>query len=154
MGVILNGVRCDDWSLRPGLARSLGQALATRGQVAYCRVAPPAAKPGETEQRRANRVRLRLRSAKLLTADKRFLCECRVQDRSNGGVGLVLARNVTLPSRLCLYDDETGQAHFVTVAWRRDATIGVRFCASGAKPNIRPSERHALNGRYYAVPDR
>ena len=149
---ILDGVCRPDWVGRPRVARRVGSALARDGKVAYWRA--PASSPARPKDYRvASRVRTRLRSAKLLTLDKKFLCECSIRDRSPLGLGLALGRSVKMPSRLCLFDDETGQLRFVVVAWRRGAIIGVRYCASGAKPSLRPSELFALSGRYYGIPD-
>ena len=146
----LDGVRLEDW-------RAHGD-LALRGQVAYC-VAPNAEIADASAQRRSDprsseRARTRLRSAKIVNSAGKFLCECRIHDRSPGGLRLALARNIALPLKFCLYEDETGQTNWVVVVWRRGADAGVRFCAPGAPPMLKPSDRHALRERYYGVPDR
>ena len=141
---VLDGVRVANAA---ALALFAG-SLARRGRVAY-RVA--AAVP---EHRASGRNRMRLRSAKMLSAEGRFLGECRVHDRSSGGARLALAGPAVLPRRFCLYEDESGEASWVSVVWRRGAAVGLRFCAPGAPPPLRPSDRFALRQRYYAVADR
>lgn len=126
----------------------LAGRLAERGRVAY-RVAVAA-----PEHRASGRNRMRLRSAKMLSAEGRFLGECRVHDRSMGGARLALAGPAALPRRFCLYEDESGEASWAIVVWRRGASVGLRFCAPGAPPPLKPSDRFALRQRYYAVADR
>ena len=138
--------------------RALGQSapvLAARGEIAYS-VAPMAQGAGAppSDHRSNGRSRTRLRSAKIVNSVGVFLCECRIHDRSTGGLRLALARNIGLPGRICLYEDDTGQTNWVVVVWRRGAEVGVRYCAPGAPPPLRASDRFALRERYYAVPDR
>jgi len=159
MGDLLEGVRSsfsrDD--------RALARALARRGQVAYVVFDPvretpravrekPRPKTTGRELRLTGRRRTRLRSAKILDAANAFVCDCLIYDRSATGLRLTLARDVRLPPQFQVHDDETGAVELVATVWRRDATLGVRFCGYGAS-TLKASERAALSGRYYAVRD-
>ncbi len=141
--------------------RALARILARRGQVAYVvfdavretpRPETPRPKAGGRELRLAGRRRTRLRSAKILDAANAFVCDCLIYDRSATGLRLTLARDVGLPPQFQVHDDETGAVELAATVWRRGATLGVRFCGYGAS-TLKPSERAALRGRYYAVRD-
>ncbi|MGA2042240.1 MAG: hypothetical protein ABSG83_02600 [Roseiarcus sp.] len=105
------------------------------------------------EKRATTRRRLRLRSAKLLDSRKQFICECLVRDESAQGLCLKLMRNIGLPGRCILYDDDSGAVTMVATIWRRGPLLGVRYCRLAAPVSIKPSDRAALRGRYYAVLD-
>jgi len=141
--------------------RALARVLARRGQVAYAvfdsvreapRVETPRPKPTGRELRLAGRRRTRLRSAKILDAANAFVCDCLIYDRSATGLRLTLACEIGLPPQFQVHDDETGAVELVATVWRRGATLGVRFSGYGAS-TLKPSERAALRGRYYAVRD-
>jgi hypothetical protein len=135
---------------RPGQAE-VG-ALARQGRVAYSVfVAPASARPGD--KRTSRRRRSRLRSAKLLDAQNRFLCECLVNDYSSAGLRLTLLKNVGLPSRCALFDDTTGEIKPIAIVWRRDAIVGIRYRLQEKPAPLSKSAWTALRGRYYAVPD-
>jgi hypothetical protein len=152
MSDLLEGVR----SSFPRDDRALARVLARRGQVAYAVFDPvretPRPKTTGRELRLAGRRRTRLRSAKILDAANAFVCDCLIYDRSATGLRLTLARDVGLPPQFQVHDDETGVVESVATAWRRGATLGVRFCGYGAS-TLKPSERAALGRRYYAVRD-
>ena len=157
MSDLLEGVR----SASPRDARAMARVLARRGQVAYAvfdpvREAPrpetPRPKVAGRELRLAGRRRTRLRSGKILDAANAFVCDCLIHDRSATGLRLTLARDVGLPPQFQIHDDETGALESVATVWRRGATLGARFCGYGAS-TLKPSERAALAGRYYAVRD-
>ena len=152
MSDLLEGVR----SSYPRDDRALARALARRGQVAYAvfepaRETPRPAKRGR-ELRLAGRRRTRLRSAKILDAANAFVCDCLIYDRSATGLRLTLAQEIGLPPQFQVHDDETGVVESVATVWRRGATLGVRFNGYGAS-TLKPAERAALRGRYYAVRD-
>jgi hypothetical protein len=136
--------------------RALARVLARRGQVAYAVFDParetPRPKPTGRELRLAGRRRTRLRSAKILDAANAFVCDCLIYDRSATGLRLTLAREIGLPPQFQVHDDESGVVESVATVWRRGATLGVRFNGYGAS-TLKPSERAALRGRYYAVRD-
>ena len=140
-----------------GLSREAALSLARSGQIAY-RVldgsSPAPAAPGRGSELRLDaRRRTRLRSAKVLDAANRFVCDAIIQDRSAAGLRLLLARNVGLPSRFGVHDDETGEVLTVTAAWRRGQTLGVRVLQRGPATPLKESERLALGGRYYGIRD-
>ena len=136
-----------------GLSRGAALSLARGGQVAYRVLDAPSAAPasGGSELRRDARRRTRLRSAKVLDAANAFVCEAIIQDRSAAGLRLLLARNVGLPGRFGVHDDETGEVLTVTTAWRRGQTLGVRVLQWGPPAPLKESERLALGGRYYGI---
>ncbi|HLW91672.1 MAG TPA: hypothetical protein VKS78_10265 [Roseiarcus sp.] len=150
MILVLEGVRRD--RLGAGAAASV---LARDGKVAYCVAAAPrdAKASGRRDKRANERRRSRLRSAKLLDASNRFLCECLVHDRSSSGLRIKLMRNIGLPARCRLYDDETGQISLVATAWRRGAVLGMRYLGGEGSATLSASARAALGGRYYAIVD-
>ena len=151
----LEGVRLDD---RPPAAEGseLAFAFARRGEIAYWRslstVVGPASRDAR-EKRRETRARARLRSGKILDLANRFVCECRLHDVSASGLRLTLARNRPLPPRFLVYDDETGGLTLVTLVWRRGLSVGVRCGGAGSARPLTASQRYALQGRYYAIPD-
>jgi hypothetical protein len=157
MNDLLEGVR----SPFPRDDRALARVLARRGQVAYVvldslretpRSETPRPKAAGRELRLAGRRRTRMRSAKILDSANAFLCDCLIYDRSATGLRLTLARNVGLPPQFQVHDDESGVVESVATVWRRGATLGVRFNGYGATA-LKPSERAALRGRFYAVRD-
>ena len=151
----LNGVKRGDWRARPEAAHKLALRLAERGEIAYWVTTPEteATSPHRTEQRGGAREKTRLRSAKLLTAAYRFVCECRICDRSLNGLQLALTRNIGLPSRMAVHIDETGEVRHAEVVWRRGTIVGVRLYDAAPLGALRPSDRLALKERYYAVLD-
>jgi hypothetical protein len=157
MTLNLKGVRSRRWSTPHGLELLLAKPLARRSLVSYEEVTPPADAPPSKakgrEKRSSARRRLRLRSAKLLDTDNAFICECLVRDQSADGLCLKLMRNVGLPARCHLYDDETGAISVIVTMWRRDTLLGVRYCPTATPVAMKESDRAALRARYYAVPD-
>lgn len=131
--------------------------LALRGQVSYSVVvsepAPKATVDGRPDHRGAGRRRTRLRSGKILDQTNRFLCDCLIHDRSATGLRLALPRNLGLPPTFRVHDDETGEVDAVAQVWRRGAVVGVRYAPASGPVRVKPTDRSALRGRYYAVPD-
>jgi hypothetical protein len=122
--------------------------VARRGEVGYRVI-----EPRGLEARRGERLRTRLRSAKILDAANGFVCEALMLDRSAGGMRLLLARNIGLPARFAVHDDLSGEIVTVAMAWRRERTLGARILTPGPIAPIKRSDRLALRGRYYAVRD-
>jgi hypothetical protein len=147
--IILEGVRRDDSA---NMLHASASALAREGRVAYrVTIVPPSR--GRDDKRTSERRRSRLRSAKLLDSNNRFLCECLVRDRSSTGLRLTLVKAVGLPNRCRLFDDETGEVSVVVIVWRRESTVGARYCATVGPAALSRAKRAALRGRYYAIPD-
>jgi hypothetical protein len=147
MTEILEGVELDG-----GLERAEINALARQGRVAYrVSIVSPGARPGD--KRTSQRRRSRLRSAKLLDANNRFLCECLVNDFSSTGLRLTLLKNVPLPRRCALFDDDSGEVRVIAVVWRRDLIVGIRYRANERPASLSKSALTALRGRYYAMKD-
>jgi hypothetical protein len=157
MATNLEGIRSRRWPAPSGLKRLMAKSLARQSLVSYQIVETPShdasvvEKP--TEKRSSARRRLRLRSAKLLDSRGAFICECLVRDQSAQGLCLMLMKNIGLPTRCALYDDETGSLNVVMTMWRRGFLLGVRYCLNAPPVSIKPSDRAALRGRYYAVSD-
>ena len=146
---VFQGIRREDWRARPEAALKLGRELALRREIAYWVVSPECRR---ADERADPRERTRLRSAKLLDGAYRFLCEGRICDRSRHGLRVALARDIALPSQLAVHIDETAQVRDATVIWRRGSTIGIRLMEAAPADALRPSDRHALKERYYAIP--
>ncbi len=104
-------------------------------------------------RRGERRLRTRLRSAKVLDAKNKFLCDCAVVDASKGGLGLRVAPHIPIARQFCLHDDLTREVLSVAVAWRKGASLGVRILYKDAIERLKPVERAALSGRYYGVVD-
>ena len=137
--------------------REYARALALRGRVAYCVVEAArdekARADGRRDHRAAGRQRTRLRSAKILDSANKFVCDCLIHDRSASGLRLTLAQNLGLPAHFRVYEDESGEVDVVETVWRRGAVLGVRYSQALAAAPIKPSDRSALQGLFYAVPD-
>jgi hypothetical protein len=151
---VLLGVKRQDWRSQSKMARGLGRKLAERGEIAYWVVAPEDRSPADqrANQRAQARARTRLRSAKLLGAGCRFLCEGRICDQSRDGLRLALARDVALPPQLAVHVDETSEVREAEVVWRRGSTIGVRLQGPLPADAMTAAQRYALRERYYAIP--
>ena len=110
------------------------------------------ARPPDRNERRAEpRRRTRLRSGKVLDAKNRFLIECQVHDRSARGARLRLVADVSAPAKIHLFDDEAKMVCEAQIIWRSNQELGVVFLAHVNADGLRPAERTALSGKYYAV---
>jgi hypothetical protein len=123
-----------------GADQALWRRLVAQNRAAY-----------RVEARGAARRRTHLQSAKILDASGAFVCDATVQDASDYGLRLALARNCSLPSRFGVHLDLTREALTATVAWRRERVVGVRVLAHQPPAPLKPSQRAALAGRYYAL---
>jgi hypothetical protein len=152
---MFHGVRRRDWRACPQTACKLSRKLARRNEVAYWVASAETDLPEgrRADQRGGARELMRLRSAKLLDGAYRFVCECRIYDRSPTGLRLSLARDVELPLRLAVHIDETGEVRGAKVIWRRGATVGIRLREAAPAGALRPSDRYALRERYYGIRD-
>ena len=125
-----------------GADEALWRRLIGQGRAAY-----------RVEARGASRRRARLQTVKILDAAGAFLCEAALQDRSDTGLRVTLARDCGLPARLGVYVDLTGELLTAAPAWRRARLVGLHVLAHGPPVALRRTERVALGGRYYAVLD-
>jgi len=128
------------------------RALAEQGQITYSSVIEPVAKRSPGENRLSGRQRTRLRSAKLLDENYKFLTECRVHDRSPKGLRLALTRNTGLPGKVWFFDDETGEVLLLTIVWRKGETLGARHSSLAQRSRPKASVQFALATRYYGMP--
>ena len=137
-----------------GLSPEAAQSLARLGIATYSVVAGEAAnRRADPEARKQIRQRLHLRSAKVIDAANGFVCDAMIWDRSDGGRRLVLANNVGLPPRFGFYEDEDGAIFTATLAWRRGPVVGARIQRPGPPSPMKPTQKTALSGRYYALRD-
>jgi hypothetical protein len=153
-----SGARLLEGRAIAGLSPEAAASLARQGVVTYSVTtvqpqAPQRRDGNGKEARRQARARVRLRSAKVIDANNVFLCEALVQDRSPGGMRLLLARNVGLPKRFGVYDDLSGDVATAALAWRRGQTLGVRIQRDGPPSPMTPAQMAALAGHYYAMRD-
>ncbi len=119
---------------------SLWRRLLREGRAAY-----------RVEARGAARRRTHLQSAKILDAAGAFLCHATVQDMSAQGLRLLMAKNCGLPARFGVHMDLTGELLTAALAWRRERVVGARVLAHAPPAPLKPVDRAALAGRYYAV---
>ena len=148
--LVFEGIRRTHWTARPKAARRLGAVLADRCEVAYC----VGALDGQRGDRRSDaRDVRRMRSAKLLDAAFRYLCDCRICDASLDGLRLLLARNVRLPGRFAVHIDETGDVRRAVAVWRRGLVVGVRLHERPPPGAMKACDLIALRARYYGMPD-
>lgn len=101
------------------------------------------------ERRRARRRGVRLTWGKALDASDRFLCECLVVNRSQGGARLRLTRKVALPNVFHYFDDTERAIYVAQVVWRQDDIVG---CRMGLSP-LRGKEDVVarMSSPYYAI---
>lgn len=145
--VVLEGRSLD------GLTPEAALSLARQGVATYSVIVPQmsGARGPRGELRVQARLRTHLRSAKVIDAANAYICDARVHDRSPGGMRLVLARNVGLPLRFGVHDDESGEIVTVSAVWRRGHVLGVKVGQRGPPTTMKRSDRLALSGRYYGV---
>lgn len=130
------------------LSPAAAAALLRRGIALYQEL-----KARGGEARLFPRARRRLCSAKILDGDNTFLCEAALLDASPGGMRLLLARNVGLPPRFGVHDDQTGDLYTVSQVWRRGHAIGVRIHDREPPRPMQTADKTALSSRYYGVRD-
>lgn len=112
--------------------------------VAYFRISDePSERRGEARRPR------RLKWGKTLDSDDRFLAECLVVNRTIGGACLQLARNIVLPTRFQLFEDDTGVISGAEVVWRRAQRIGCRVALTPTPGKQVIIDR--MRARYYAL---
>lgn len=118
-----------------------------RHEFAYC-----VTETKESDDRRSmRRRRTRLRSGKILDIRNVFLIECQIYDRSDTGARLRLVGDISLPSRIRLYEDASERLFDAAIAWRKGRVIGICHTVDNqARPITRPQLAY-LRSQYYAA---
>lgn len=129
-------------------ARRLAEAGAVSGEFTYAVIREPVAAGGE--RRAMVRRRTRLRSGKVVGADGQFLVECLIANRSAQGGLMRLPIPMALPSRILVYDDQSGDLLAATVVWRRDRDVGLRFGEPERDARFR-AIADSMRRKFYAV---
>jgi len=119
---------------------ALWRRLIAQGRAAY-----------RIEARGGPRRRTHLQSAKLLDASGAYLCDATIQDVSEFGLRLALARNCGVPARFGVHLDLTGEVLTAALAWRRERVVGARVLAHQSPTPLSRYQRAALAGRYYGM---
>ena len=96
------------------------------------------------DRRGDQRRRTRLRSGKIINDNGQFV------DRSSVGGKLRLPKSSSLPARVMLYDDQSGELLHATVIWRRDREAGIRFTATERSERSR-AIADAMRRKFYAM---
>ncbi|PNG27958.1 PilZ domain-containing protein [Methylocella silvestris] len=143
--------RCEDEA--PGLLFEAAKIAQiddnAKGDFAYC-VCPP---KNDADRRGAPRRRTRLRSGKLLDKNNRFLIECQIRDRSDGGARLRLFSDIPPVAAIRLYEDCPERLLDAEIVWRKEDELGVRFVARRRARAIGKTALSCLRNRYYAILD-
>lgn len=101
------------------------------------------------ERRRHKRRGVRLNWGKALDISDRFLCDCVVLNRSQGGARLRLARKIGLPAAFHFFDDSESALFAGAVVWRKGDVIGCRLTPEPLRGKGEVVKR--MSGRYYAL---
>lgn len=117
---------------------------AGRGAPTYRRLAD-----ANVDRRGAPRRIARLKWGKALDPADRFLCDCVIADRGEGGARLRLARNVVLPPLFQFFDEDSGEIYAARIVWRRGIEIGCRLSWSATSGKTQAVRR--MKSRYYAI---
>lgn len=121
--------------------------LARRGVVTY--TVHSETTPKHIERRREARRPVHLQSGKILDHRDRFLTEFIFKNRTEIGLRLKLARRVSLPKSILLYDDQQGALVAANIVWQHGSDAGCRVSCKPAVLNEKLLTR--LRGPYYAV---
>jgi hypothetical protein len=68
-----------------------------------------------------------LKSGKIVFAGGSFSIDCTIRNLSETGARLQVPTTVAIPDKFTLVDAHGGTRRDVTVAWRKDDLVGVRF---------------------------
>jgi len=101
------------------------------------------------DRRREQRRGAHLKWGKTLDRADRFLCECVFANRTSGGARLRLARNIALPQKFQLYEDDSGNIFDAQIVWRRGGEIGCRLSRAPKQDKTRVVRR--MQERCYAL---
>ncbi|ACK49040.1 type IV pilus assembly PilZ [Methylocella silvestris BL2] len=118
-----------------------------KGDFAYC------VRRNGSDRRGWPRRRTRLRSGKLLDQNNRFLIECQIYDRSDGGARLRVFSDVPPALTIRLYEDCPERLLEAEIVWREGGELGLRFIARRPARAIGKTMLTCLRDRYYAIVD-
>jgi len=136
---VLHGVR-----LHAGLSALARWRLVREAAPTFERLSDEA-----PERRRERRRDTRLTWGKALDPSGRFLCDCRVVNRTPGGLRLRLIRKIALPTQFHFFDETAGALFAARVCWRRGDDIGCRLSPSPLRNMAHVAQR--MKSRYYAL---
>jgi hypothetical protein len=133
----------------PGALMSLlaKPILAKRGVVLYSVLAE--SRPKFIERRAEARQPVRLQSGKVLNSKGQFLTEFIFRNRTRVGIQLKLAKRISLPKLVQLYDDRGGRLITARVIWQHGGDVGCRVTHAATVPSESLITR--FRERYYAV---
>ena len=78
------------------------------------------------EKRSQSRPRA-LKGARIVFASGSRVIDCTIRNRSSQGARLSVPSVVGVPDQFELHDNTTGEKRSVTVVWRQERVIGVKF---------------------------
>lgn len=84
--------------------------------------------PRTSRQKRASDRRSVYRFARVVLPDRSIL-RCIMKDISAGGAKIILEGAITIPPRVLLKIDQTGETKRANVAWQKDSEVGLEFIA-------------------------
>lgn len=82
--------------------------------------------PRTSSNKRATDRRTVYRFARLVLPD-RSTVNCIIKDVSPGGAKVVIEGAITMPPKVILKIDQTGESKRAKVAWQRDTEVGLQF---------------------------
>jgi hypothetical protein len=101
---------------------------------------------------REPRWRTRLRSGKVADRAGRFIIECQILNRSNGGALLRLVTSIEIPEKCLLFDDELATVRPIRTIWRKFRKVGVKYETIAADDTGEEPQKGAdLAGKFYAL---
>jgi hypothetical protein len=100
------------------------------------------------EKRSSGRRRTRLRTGKIVDPRRPNLIECQIYDWSETGARLRLFTNLSVPSRIQVFEDISERLLNATVVWRRRSEIGVRFAPHVQQRNLTKAQLTSLRTGY------
>jgi hypothetical protein len=153
-----NGPILDAVNIPPCGSGASFSVTAQCDQVTYYVVRPAAhgAKPATkvtkpatpADKRSLGRRRTRLRTGKIVDPRRIYLIECQIYDWSETGARLRLFTNLSVPSRIQLFEDVSERLLNAIVVWRRRSEIGVRFAPHVRQRNLNKAQLTCLRTGY------
>jgi hypothetical protein len=104
--------------------------------------------PPIRDRRSSLRRRTRLRSGKIVDPGSRFLIDCQIYDRSDGGARLRLLASASVPAKIQLFEALPESLTDATVVWRREREIGICFEPPARPRKLSKTELMLLRGGY------